>query len=103
MISHLNRFNHNFEKCVNPLCTCSLEAETTPHFFLHCHYYHAIRVTLFNELYEIDMNLPNLSEEKFLNIMLYGSSLFSDSQNQSILSSTIKYITNANRFSRSIF
>ena len=36
------------------------------------------------------MNLPNLSEEKFLNIILYGNSLFSDCQNQSILNSTIK-------------
>ena len=44
------------------------------------------------------MNLPNLSEEKFLNIILYGSSLFSDSQNQSILNSTIKYITDSNCF-----
>ena len=43
-LSHLNehRFNHNFESCVNPLCTCSLEAEKVSHFFLHCHYYHPI-------------------------------------------------------------
>ena len=104
-LNHFNkhRFSHNFENCVNPLCTCSLEAETTSHFFLHCHYYHPIRLTLFNELCEIDMNLPNLSEEKFLNIILYGSSLFSDSQNQSILNSTVKYITDSNRFSGSIF
>ena len=35
-LSHLNqhRFNHNFESCVNSLCTCSLQAETTSHFFL---------------------------------------------------------------------
>ena len=45
--------------------------------------------TLFNELCEIDMNLPNLSEKKFLNIILYGTSLFSDSQKQ-ILNSTIE-------------
>ena len=107
-LSHVNehRFNHNFENCVNPLCIYlySLEAETTSHFFLYCHYYHLIRLTLFiNELWEIDMNLPNLSEKKFLNIILYGSSHFSDSQNQSILNSTIKYITDSNHFSRPIF
>ena len=35
-LSHLNehRFNHNFENCVNPSCTCSLEAETNFSFFL---------------------------------------------------------------------
>ena len=36
--------------------------------------------TLFNELCENDMNLSNLSEECF-NSILYGTSLFSDSQN----------------------
>ena len=85
-LSHLNehRFNHNFENCVNPLCTCISEAETTSHLFLHCHYFHPIRLTMFNELCEIemDMNLPNLSEEKLFNIFLYGRSLFSDGQNQ---------------------
>ena len=104
-LSHLNkhRCNHNFKNYNNPLCTCNLEAETTSHFFLHCHYYHSIRLTLFNELCEIDMELPNLSEEKFLNIILYGSSLFSDSQNWSISNSAIKDITDSNRFSGSIF
>ena len=35
-LSHLieHRFNHNFESCLNPLCTCSLEVESTTHFFL---------------------------------------------------------------------
>ena len=71
-LTHLNehRFNFNFENCVNPLCICSLETAATSHFFLHCHYYHSIRLTLFNELCEVDMSLPNLSEEKFLNIIL---------------------------------
>ena len=45
----------------------------------------------------------NLSLDKFLNIILSGSSHFKDSQNQSILNSTIRYITNSNRFSGSVF
>ena len=90
-------------RTVTSLCTCSLETETTSHFFLHCHYYHPVRLTLFNELCEIDMNIPNLSEEKFLNIILHGSSLFSDSENQPILHSAAKYVTDSNRFSGPIF
>ena len=37
-LSHLNehRFNHNFENCINPLCLCNLEVESTAHFFLYC-------------------------------------------------------------------
>ena len=38
-LSHLNehRFNHNFDSCINPLCSCSLEVESTKHFFLSLH------------------------------------------------------------------
>ena len=92
-----HRFDHNSENCLNPLSTCILEADTTS--FLAFHYHHFIRLTLFNEIFEIDMNFTNLSEEKFLNIVSYGSSLFSDKQNRSV----IKYITDSNRFSGSIF
>ena len=58
-LSHLNehRFNHNFQNCINPLCTCSLEVESTAHFFLHCHHYHNIRAKLLNSLDVIDTNL----------------------------------------------
>ena len=33
-LSHLNehRFNHNFERCINPSCSSSLEVESTKHF-----------------------------------------------------------------------
>ena len=38
-LSHLreHKFRHNFEDTLNPLCSCSIEAETTLHFFLRCH------------------------------------------------------------------
>ena len=104
-LSHLNehRFNHNFKNCINPFCTCSLEVDSTSHFFLHCHYYDSIRHIMFNELCEVGVNLPNASDEKLVNILLYGSSLFSYSQNQSVLNSSIRYIIDLNHFSRSIF
>ena len=40
-LSHLNehKFRNNFRDCLNPLCTCSIESETTNHFLLHCHHY----------------------------------------------------------------
>ena len=44
-LSHLNehKFGHNFADCVNPLCCCSIEPETTLHFFLHYHNFLNIR------------------------------------------------------------
>ena len=39
-LSHLNqhKFNHNFQDCLSPFCSSSLEVESVSHFFLHCHY-----------------------------------------------------------------
>ena len=39
--SHLcdHNFQHSFQDTINPHCTCSLEAEITNHFILHCSYY----------------------------------------------------------------
>ena len=36
--SHLSehKFRHNFADSLNPLCSCSLETESTLHFFLRC-------------------------------------------------------------------
>ena len=58
-LSHLNkhRFNQNFDNCINPLCTCTLEAESTTDFFLHCRYYKNIRKTLLDDLNEINIFL----------------------------------------------
>ena len=87
---------------MNSLCACSFEVDSKSHFFLHCHNYDSIRHIMFNELCEVDVNLPIASDEKLVNILLYGSSL-SYSRNQSILNSSIRYIIDSNRFSGSIF
>ena len=62
--SHLNehRFNHNFESCLNPFRACSLEVESTTHFFIHCHRFNAISTTLNNTLKAIDKDIPKLSD-----------------------------------------
>ena len=40
-MSHLNqdKFYHNFRGCVDTLCPCGLEIESSYHFFLLCHYF----------------------------------------------------------------
>ena len=54
-LSHLNehKFKHNFQDCINPLCTCSLEIESLSHFFLHCHYFTNICSTFFSKLNQL--------------------------------------------------
>ena len=104
-LSHLNehRFNHNFQNCINPLCTCSLEVESTAHFFLHCHHYHNIRAKLLNSLEVIDTNLLKLSEEQLTKVLLYGFSQLDQNQNRNALNSSIKYIVEPKRFASSLF
>ena len=61
-LSHLNelRFNHNFNNCINPLWACSLDIESTAHYFLHCNYYNITRISLLNDLNSVDRTLLNL-------------------------------------------
>ena len=82
-LSHSNehRFNHNFQNCINPLCTCSLEVESTSHFFLHCLHYNDIRATRLNELKSVDENILKLSGNKLINLLLYGDRQFDSNQN----------------------
>ena len=104
-LSHLNehRFNHNFQNCINPLCTCSLEVESTAHFFLHCHHYHNIRAKLLNSLEVIDTNLLKLSEEQLTKVLPYSFSQIDQNQNRNVLNSSINYIVESKRFESSLF
>ena len=71
-LSHLNehKFNHNFDDCINPFCTCSLKRESRSHFFSHCHHYGSIRMIL-EDLNSVDKNLANLSDNELTKILLY--------------------------------
>ena len=103
--SHLNehRFNHNFQNGINPLCTCSLEVESTAHFILHCYHYHNIRAKLLNSLEVIYTNLLKLSKEQLTKVFLYGFSQLDQNQNKNLLNSSINYIVESKRFESSLF
>ena len=74
-LSHLNayKFRHNFQDCLNPLCPCSLEVESTIHYFLHYHYYNDICKALLDTVKKItNITVSNLSDEYLVNLM-YGN------------------------------
>ena len=66
--SHLNehKFRHNFADTLNPLCSGSLETESTAHFFLRCRYYDNICITLMNELNHIDNSITSTQPNELL-------------------------------------
>ena len=93
-LSHLNehKFKHNFQDCVNPLCSCSLEIESLSHFFLNCHHFTNICATLFDDLQSVDRNIPSFSDNELVDLLLYGSPNFDFNQNNKILSSSTSFI-----------
>ena len=58
-LCHLNKhkFKHNFQDCVNPLCSCSLEIKSLSLFFLDCHHFTNTRATLLDDLQSVDRNI----------------------------------------------
>ena len=102
-LSHLNkhRFNHNFNNCINPLCTCTLEIESTAHFFLHYHFYSNIHKTLSDDLNGININISNFSETALIYFYMENQVLIRS--RLEILTVSIKYAVDSERFTGSIF
>ena len=103
-LSHLNehRFNHNFDSCINHLCSCSLEVKLAKYFFLHCHHYTNIRKTLLNTVEMIDRSILIVNDD-LIEILLFGNCKFSLEANSSITKTSINYIKNSKRFDKSLF
>ena len=90
-------------KAVSILCVLTAQKQNQELiFFLHCHYFSAIRVTHNNSLKAIDKDIPKLSDSSIIKVILYGDSKYSDIQNHDILSSTITYILDSKRFNSSL-
>ena len=93
----------DFQTSINPLCTCSLEVESTVYIFLRCHHYHNTRAKLLNSIEVIDTNLLKLSEEQLAKVLLYGFSQHDQNQNRNILNSSVEYMVELKSFERSLF
>ena len=104
-LSHLqeDKFKHNFQDTVNPLCSCSIEAESTSHYFLRCHFFDTLWATLTEDLRNTDSHLRTPRNENLTNILLYGNKIYDDKSNQIILLHIIWYIEDSQRFDEPLF
>ena len=77
-MSHLReyKFKHNFLDCLNPICSCGLDIESTLHFLLHCPSFNNERSTLLSTLNKIDCKLLELTKSSLSQTLLYGNTLF---------------------------
>ena len=92
-LSHLreHKFRHNFQDTINPLCSCSLEIESTSHFFLRCQNFITPRTNLMNELRKLDSNILNLDEISLTKLLLYGDSKYENNANKKILLASMNF------------
>ena len=102
--SHLSEheFRHNFADSLNQLCPCSLETESTFHFFLPYQNYTTLHRALMTDLKNINDAIISLNESDLLHVILYGNKNF-DNMNISILTATIKLIKDTERFDQPLF
>ena len=72
-VSRLNehRFRHNFQNCIKPLCTCSLEIEDTSNYLLHSEHFCQLRNDFMNSLNKVFENFHSLSDNFIREILSY--------------------------------
>ena len=106
-LSHLNAhtFWHNFQDCLNPLCSCRLEPEDTSHYLLHWHHFSNHRADLMNSVKYVCDNFEPMSDNFKKNMLLcaVGDSHFDEVKNRFFLEATITYIKGSEWFSGSLF
>ena len=104
-LSHLNehKCRHNFQDCLNPLCSCSLEIEDTSHYLLHCQHFSNHRIDLMNSVKSVIINFEFMADNRKQDILLYSDSHKNENKNKIISEASINYLKNLERFSGPLF
>ena len=95
--------NFDLRATIDPMSSCGPKPDTTFHYLLRCNLYSDLRTELLNDICALNPTLKNLSHEKLLNILLYGSENFSFNTNKKIIKSTIKFLKTSERFVGPLF
>ena len=103
-LSHLNehKFRNNFAVTLNPLHSCSLETVRAAQFLLRCRRYINTRMTLMNELSDIDNSVTSRQANEFLWKIHYGDFKFKDNVNKWIFDCNYPAHQNSNRLNQSL-
>ena len=74
-----NKFNHNFQDCIDPLWSCDMDIESWisfSHYFLRCPLFDDKRIILLSLLSKINYKLIETNESSLTETLLVGNSLF---------------------------
>ena len=85
------------------MCTCGLEQEALLHSLLRPNLYSTERLEPLNNVRILNPFLKNYSNEKLLNIVLYGSEDFHFNLNKELLKATIKILKIYESFDSPLF
>ena len=99
-----NKSNHNFQNCINPLCSCAVDIESTSHLFIHCPLFDDKTITLLSTLNKIDCKLIETNESSLIKTLLFVNSLF-DLKKETLslfLNASIDYILSTTRFEKAL-
>ena len=79
-LSHLreHKFKQSFQDSINPLCSCSLDVESTIHYFLHCPQFTIERHTLLNTISQIVNKLLDSNESNLIHLLFCDPSKDTD-------------------------
>ena len=104
-LSHLreHKFKHSFQDSINPLCSYSLDVESTIHYFLHCPLLIIKRYTLRNAISQIDDKLLDSNESNLIQHILFGNPSKDTDTNIEILNATVNYVLMTKSFDERLF
>ena len=99
-LSHLrdHKSKHSFLDCLNPICCCGKDIETTVYCLLHCLIFSDERSIFPNNNRSIDENVLSGSDCRISETLLFDISSFNDTKNTSILNTPVDYILSTKRF-----
>ena len=98
-----HRCKHSFRDLINPFCPCSLEAETTNLFILHCPYYKKEYNILLASIRSIKSSILDQSDNNIVKTVLCGLGSLCKTQNTNILNATMEFLISTNRFEEQLY
>ena len=97
------KFKHNFQDCVDHLCSCGNDIESRVHFFPHCPNFTTQRQTLLNKLKRINASIMVENNNSVVRTLLFGRPDFHYSTNKEIINATITFILTTERLDCPLF
>ena len=84
--SHLceQKCRYSFRDTLNWLCSCHIEAKTSTHYFLYCHFYN-----LNDSEKNIPISFSEVSDNNLTSFLLYGNNKFDNTKTWKILLSEV--------------